>query len=276
MTAPLRLFAWEFKGEMHTEWTEERPDSVDPARVENITEHHYVHREVLLESIALHRLEIGKLDQSITHLRSALIQIRDAAGQPIPEETLALAQSDDMKDMMHIGWGAAFMSIQNVLLDALKAPPPAPTSESFTHLLGLLHRCSALVESEAWAVGNGKWSKNPEYQKSILELHSEIQKALGGATVEPGIPHAPVAQERTVTVCDNCLTASCWHGLFMCDEAQTAGTVEKTVAELEALKREHPQWWNEETYQSPPWANSAARRLYDRAAKKVEVTEDKS
>ncbi len=46
-----------------------------------------------------------------------------------------------------------------------------------------------------------------------------------------------------VTVCDKCLTASCWQGSFMCDEAQNAGTVEKTVTELKKLKREHPSFW---------------------------------
>jgi hypothetical protein len=31
-----------------------------------------------------------------------------------------------------------------------------------------------------------------------------------------------------ITVCDACLCASCWHGEFMCEEAQTAGTT-KTI-----------------------------------------------
>ena len=38
--------------------------------------------------------------------------------------------------------------------------------------------------------------------------------------------------ERMVTVCDKCLQASCWHGIFMCDEARYAGTVEMPVSEL--------------------------------------------
>ena len=41
-----------------------------------------------------------------------------------------------------------------------------------------------------------------------------------------------------ITVCDKCLTAACWYGIFMCDEAQWAGTVEKTRRELIALHRE--------------------------------------
>lgn len=53
-------------------------------------------------------------------------------------------------------------------------------------------------------------------------------------------------QDRRVTVCDACLTASCWHGVFMCDRAQSAGTTERTVAELEALGREHPSHYSRE------------------------------
>lgn len=49
--------------------------------------------------------------------------------------------------------------------------------------------------------------------------------------------------QRKVTVCSACLTASCWHGAFYCDDYKTAGTVEKTVAELRALDLEHPTYW---------------------------------
>ena len=52
-----------------------------------------------------------------------------------------------------------------------------------------------------------------------------------------------MAQDETITVCSACLQASCWHGEFYCDEYRTAGTVEKTRAELEALGREHPSYW---------------------------------
>lgn len=45
---------------------------------------------------------------------------------------------------------------------------------------------------------------------------------------------------KTITVCDQCLTASCWHGEFMCSGSPNAGTVEKTRAELRRLNREHP------------------------------------
>ena len=39
----------------------------------------------------------------------------------------------------------------------------------------------------------------------------------------------------TVTVCSECLQASCWQGVFMCDRSQTAGTIEKTIKELKKM-----------------------------------------
>lgn len=46
-----------------------------------------------------------------------------------------------------------------------------------------------------------------------------------------------------ITVCDQCLQASCWQGIFYCDDYKAAGTVQKTRAELAALNREHPSYW---------------------------------
>lgn len=47
-----------------------------------------------------------------------------------------------------------------------------------------------------------------------------------------------------ITVCDKCLRASCWKGMFMCDEARYAGTVDKPLSELLELKLEHPDWFD--------------------------------
>jgi hypothetical protein len=47
----------------------------------------------------------------------------------------------------------------------------------------------------------------------------------------------------TITVCDACLRACCWHGELMCGEARTAGTKEMSREELEKLKLEHPRYW---------------------------------
>lgn len=52
-----------------------------------------------------------------------------------------------------------------------------------------------------------------------------------------------MSEDVKVTVCSVCLCASCWQGLFMCDYASSAGTTEKTRAELEALDLEHPRFW---------------------------------
>lgn len=49
---------------------------------------------------------------------------------------------------------------------------------------------------------------------------------------------------RTVTVCDKCFRASCWHGIHMCGDGRTAGTVQKTVKELDELKKEHPSYYS--------------------------------
>lgn len=54
-----------------------------------------------------------------------------------------------------------------------------------------------------------------------------------------------VAQRaRLVTVCDACLTSSCWLGIHMCWSSQTAGTTERTAAELDALGREHRSYYS--------------------------------
>lgn len=49
--------------------------------------------------------------------------------------------------------------------------------------------------------------------------------------------------EDKVTVCDACLQASCWQGIFMCDEARDAGIVVKTVDELRKLNLENEDYW---------------------------------
>jgi hypothetical protein len=44
-------------------------------------------------------------------------------------------------------------------------------------------------------------------------------------------------------VCDKCLRACCWHGIFLCDDNQTAGLLRATEAQLRALNREHPDYF---------------------------------
>lgn len=52
-----------------------------------------------------------------------------------------------------------------------------------------------------------------------------------------------LASDKLITVCDACLCAACWHGEWLCERSRSAGTVKKTVADLEELHREHPDQW---------------------------------
>ncbi len=49
--------------------------------------------------------------------------------------------------------------------------------------------------------------------------------------------------DMKVTVCDNCLCASCLQGVFFCEKYIIAGIKEMTVEELINLNREHPDYW---------------------------------
>jgi len=55
-----------------------------------------------------------------------------------------------------------------------------------------------------------------------------------------------------ITVCSECLQASCWHSQFYCDKYKTAGTVDKTVKELRAMNLEHESYW-EHDYNAKEW-----------------------
>lgn len=48
-----------------------------------------------------------------------------------------------------------------------------------------------------------------------------------------------------ITVCSDCLRASCWQGYFFCDKAfdPDSSTVHKTRKELESLALEDPRYW---------------------------------
>lgn len=49
---------------------------------------------------------------------------------------------------------------------------------------------------------------------------------------------------KFVTVCDNCLRASCWQGEFMCQNSKYSGTVDLPVSTLLALNLESPDYFN--------------------------------
>jgi len=46
-----------------------------------------------------------------------------------------------------------------------------------------------------------------------------------------------------IPVCAACLQASCWQGIFLCDESQNADIVYMTTEELTLLNLEHPSYW---------------------------------
>jgi hypothetical protein len=49
---------------------------------------------------------------------------------------------------------------------------------------------------------------------------------------------------RMVTVCSECLQASCWHGEFMCERSRGANVTRRTVGVLRGLDREHPSHYS--------------------------------
>lgn len=56
--------------------------------------------------------------------------------------------------------------------------------------------------------------------------------------------HSDEWLEKEITVCAECLRASCWNGIFMCDKARQTGTglIIKTRRELIKLGLEDPSY----------------------------------
>jgi hypothetical protein len=78
-----------------------------------------------------------------------------------------------------------------------------------------------------------------------------LDSALEGCPGTSAYYHAKRRRENnpseTITVCSACLQASCWQGIFYCDDYKTAGTVEKTRADLEALALESSDYWTRDS-----------------------------
>lgn len=55
-----------------------------------------------------------------------------------------------------------------------------------------------------------------------------------------------MVKDYFVYVCDNCLTASCWHGEFMCEKSDIAGIKKMKVSELIKLDLEHCDNYSED------------------------------
>jgi len=45
-----------------------------------------------------------------------------------------------------------------------------------------------------------------------------------------------------ITVCSACVQASCWQGIFMCEDARYAGILQITRKKLVPLRLEHPSY----------------------------------
>lgn len=69
-------------------------------------------------------------------------------------------------------------------------------------------------------------------------------------------------EQDLITVCAECLQASCWQGVFMCDKSRFANIVQKTRAELREQKREHSDYWktDEELASVGPFRFSGSNR----------------
>jgi hypothetical protein len=60
-----------------------------------------------------------------------------------------------------------------------------------------------------------------------------------------------------ITVCDMCLRSCCWHGEFMCDDAQCAGTIDLSVETLKKIQKhlnsvgcgEHSDYWKQDKWE---------------------------
>lgn len=54
-----------------------------------------------------------------------------------------------------------------------------------------------------------------------------------------------------IYVCDKCLQASCWAGIFMCAEAKNAGLFRAMKSDLRKLGREHECYMDREEVRAP-------------------------
>lgn len=101
----------------------------------------------------------------------------------------------------------------------------ADPNEPMFILLGRDEGAPALVE--AWAENRARFGEDPRK----VEEARQCANAMRSWHTDP------------ITVCSECLQASCWQGIFYCDDYKTAGTVTKTRKELAKLGRENSDYW---------------------------------
>lgn len=54
-----------------------------------------------------------------------------------------------------------------------------------------------------------------------------------------------MVNDLLIEVCEKCYKASCWQGVFMCEEYKNAGTIFVTRETLIEMAYEHPDYWKE-------------------------------
>lgn len=110
----------------------------------------------------------------------------------------------------------------------------ADPNEPMFILLGRDLGAYALVE--AWADAREQRGEDP----AIVQEARDCAAAMKAWATE------------LITVCDSCYHASCWQGIFYCDEYKTAGTTERTRKELKKIAEqgictaENSDYWSSE------------------------------
>ena len=102
------------------------------------------------------------------------------------------------------------------------------------------------IELFAW------WKDGTQYVgtcgKTLKEAFKEVDEQEGRIIIDYGadVGELPAILkeyvDKKVTVCGACFRVCCWNGEFMCERAQGASTVQKTIAELVYLRCEHTDY----------------------------------
>lgn len=80
---------------------------------------------------------------------------------------------------------------------------------------------------------------SPGLKAELLKKHADAcDEITSGSKLR-----AAIVEMETVTVCDKCFQASCWQGIFLCDESRDAGVIEMLKSELAKLGYESPHYW---------------------------------
>ena len=101
---------------------------------------------------------------------------------------------------------------------------PRPTAAALVEALRALNK-AAWTDHPKWAAFSAETGKASE----LIANWDNAQRTAD--------------EDRLVTVCDQCLRASCWQGDLYCDNHKTAGTTRLPVRDLRSLGREHESYW---------------------------------